>query len=197
MEVEHPENGPSPFAVYEDADLDQYVECSVEGCGEMLRLFEIDYHEELHEAEAAGNRASSLLTASGRQSDEDVGSLPGLDALGENEPTAAGSPVSAGALLSNTHETTVERRQKAPSSETKSRSRRESRRKTVAAGSFSPSSSSARPATSQQGLVQSLMQRFSGSQREPEVPAAPGGPPELRRLGVCSHSGAGVDGLHY
>lgn len=72
METLHPENGDSPFAIKSDdaasgtgsgvaADEDlEYVDCPVEGCGEMLPRAEMDYHLELHAEEAGvGDSRSS------------------------------------------------------------------------------------------------------------------------------------------
>lgn len=87
METLHSE-GDSPFTVKEDhasdsagtGDDPQYVECPIEGCGELLLLQELDYHLELH-GEESGH--SHLEEAS-------VSQPPGHDA--HVAPSASGPP---------------------------------------------------------------------------------------------------------
>lgn len=65
MEEFHPENGESPFIVKDDPDKkdsadkspdeDNFAMCSVEGCGEVILLAELDNHIELHALEDAGS----------------------------------------------------------------------------------------------------------------------------------------------
>lgn len=62
METLHPENGESPFVAQDDASMvaladlrdergDEYVDCPVAGCGEVLMLTELESHVEMHEEE--------------------------------------------------------------------------------------------------------------------------------------------------
>ncbi|KAK0651970.1 peptidase family C78-domain-containing protein [Cercophora newfieldiana] len=63
MESLHPEGEDSPFVVKDDDATDRskadedlpYAECPVEGCGELLPFDTMDYHIELHAAEAGAD----------------------------------------------------------------------------------------------------------------------------------------------
>ncbi|KAM7195993.1 zinc finger with UFM1-specific peptidase domain protein [Rhypophila sp. PSN 637] len=72
METLHPEEGDSPFTVKLDAtnpstgnnvaadELDlEYIDCLVDGCGELLPRSEMDYHLELHAEEAGVGEPTS------------------------------------------------------------------------------------------------------------------------------------------
>lgn len=91
METFHAE-GQSPFKVNGDAssgkgDDDEYVECPIDGCGEVVLLEEIGFHVELHAEEAELDR--------GAQASPDVteaeGATPGPSRSRSPPPAAASS----------------------------------------------------------------------------------------------------------
>jgi hypothetical protein len=94
FETMHPENGPSPFQVTDDASITaiisqdgeaavlpeedddvQYVCCTVEGCEEIIPLNELESHIELHRAEERGyddsDNESGPPSKRGKYSEED------------------------------------------------------------------------------------------------------------------------------
>ena len=160
----------SSSAAAGDEDAEQYAECPVEGCGEMLELFEIEYHLELHEAEAGGNRASSVVL----EDDDDS------SGVGVGKKAAGAAPSSPGETSSSgkQHQARVEGSPSSP--------RRESRKKTAAAAASSSSSSGKRG--SQASVVQAWKQLFASRSRDRELPAPVAvGPPGQRRLGVRTY----------
>ncbi|KAB5575896.1 peptidase family C78-domain-containing protein [Coniochaeta sp. 2T2.1] len=85
LHAEDPDPDQQPYSASEKAQASafreeeegQYVECPIEGCGEILMLEEMDYHLELHEQEVddVGGEASAQVT---QKTDQDAeGSRPG------------------------------------------------------------------------------------------------------------------------